>query len=81
MSNLDNQLDPAFSIIRKLGGAASLASDLGLNRSAVYFWSYPRDRGGTNGEIPLSNWEKLLQIARRKKVKMKLADLYGKSLP
>jgi hypothetical protein len=44
-------LEPAFSIIRLLGGPYAVADYLGVNRVTVGKWSM-HGTGGTNGRIP-----------------------------
>lgn len=57
-------LNPARKIISRLGGEKAVASVLGLNESGVYRWSYPRERGGTEGRIPARHIQRLLTHAK-----------------
>src|SRR5262245_4864601 len=45
-------MEPAATIIRRLGGAAIVAAVVGTAVTAPYRWQYPRARGGTGGVIP-----------------------------
>jgi hypothetical protein len=39
-------------IIDKFGGARRLAKLLGFEPSRVYKWTYPKEKGGTDGLVP-----------------------------
>lgn len=45
-------LNPAKSIITKLGGAPAVAEITGKHPSRVYRWMMPKEAGGTGGLIP-----------------------------
>jgi hypothetical protein len=44
--------EQAQRIIAKFGGPRRLAIAIGCQPPAVYRWTYPRDRGGTDGYLP-----------------------------
>ena len=70
-------LDPARSLIEKAGGPARVARVLGLNRSTVARWMYPRDEGGTGGLVP-AQWQRaLLEYARRERLPLTERDFFG----
>ncbi len=50
---------PAEKIIAKFGGMRPLARAIGVSPSAVCFWTYPRERGGTGGYIPTAQIPKI----------------------
>jgi hypothetical protein len=59
----------AERIIERFGGARALSrifAAMGINRtpSSIYKWTYPREKGGTDGIIPTSAWPDLLSAAR-----------------
>lgn len=53
----------AERIIEKFGGASRLAVALGCGRGTVHKWTYPRDRGGTDGIIPSTQVGKVKAVA------------------
>jgi hypothetical protein len=58
-------MEPAATIIKKLGGAAAVASIAETALSAPYRWQAPRHRGGTGGCIPQRHHQSLLAFARQ----------------
>lgn len=42
----------ASRIISKFGNATKLASAIGYSKQAVYRWTYPKERFGSNGYVP-----------------------------
>ena len=57
-------LDPAASIIRKLGGASETARICGVHRSQPGRWMRPLDNKGTGGFIPARHQPVILRHAR-----------------
>lgn len=57
-------MNVAEHVISICGGAAIVASWLGLEPPAVYRWTYPRGRGGTGGLIPSVHQSPLLRAAK-----------------
>lgn len=66
----------ASDIIRKFGGAQAVAEACGVSFTAVYRWTYPRDRGGTGGVIPAKHQQALLRAAVTRGIKLKPADFF-----
>jgi hypothetical protein len=58
-------MEPAVTIIKKLGGAAAVAEIARTALSAPYRWQSPRHRGGTGGCIPQRHHRALLAFARK----------------
>lgn len=56
-------MEPASSIIDRCGGPAKVAEHLGIHRTRVYAWQAPRDKGGTDGIIPMKHAQVLLRDA------------------
>jgi hypothetical protein len=56
-------MDPAATIIRKLGGEAKVAGIVGTALSAPYRWQHEKSRGGTGGLIPQAHHRRLLDYA------------------
>lgn len=67
-------LDPARSIIARLGGVDAVAQITKKSRTRVFRWMYPADRGGTGGLIPQREIPKLLDEAKDRKIKLTPAD-------
>jgi hypothetical protein len=63
-------LEPAKSIIEKLGGVDTVAGIVGRDITRVYRWMYPAANGGTNGLIPSKFVLGLLDYANRKGIKL-----------
>lgn len=66
-------LDPAYSAIRKFGGPEgklsvgidAVAEITGADRTRVYRWMRPREKGGTGGLIPSQQQQKLVEHVRK----------------
>ena len=71
----NEHLNPAKSIIGKLGGPEPVASVTGRSLSRVYRWMYPAERGGTGGVIPQRYHRALLEAARAKGIPLSADDL------
>jgi hypothetical protein len=69
-------LEPAHSIIERLGGKALVARHLGLAYTAPYRWTYPHAAGGTGGKIPSRHIPALMVLARARKVELWLEDFF-----
>ena len=67
-------LAPAFAIIERLGGKASVAESLNLDKSTLSRWCQPKP-GGTGGLIPQRYWSALVLMARSKGVDISLQEL------
>lgn len=67
--------DPAHSVIKKLGGVRALARELCLNPATVSKWQTTRAHKGTDGLIPARYHWSLLQLAKRRSIKLKAEEL------
>ena len=56
-------MEPAKTVIARLGGAKHLALMLGLHRTSVYRWTQPSHIGGTNGLVPAKYQASILRLA------------------
>lgn len=86
-------MEPASSIIKKLGGEAAVtallceaAVRLGLPKlkvsyTAPYRWQHPRDKGGTDGLIPQRFHPVLLDYARAQDIPLSAEDFLPPSQP
>jgi putative alpha-1,2-mannosidase len=66
----------ASKIIERFGGAPKVAEIVGTERTAVYKWTYPRERGGSDGLIPSKYHAILLRAAKERKLKLKPEDFF-----
>ena len=67
-------LEPAYSVIQRLGGKSEVAERLNLDKSTLSRWCQPRPEG-TGGMIPQRHWPELMKLAREKKVRIKIEEL------
>lgn len=67
-------MEPASSIIAKLGGVAKVASLAGIHRTRVSNWKRAREVGGTGGRIPQDHHLTLLDYARANEIPLSAAD-------
>lgn len=67
-------LDPARTIIERLGGVDVVAGVTKKHRTRVFRWMYPPERGGTGGLIPQREIPGLLDFARKKSIRLRAAD-------
>lgn len=67
-------MEPAQSIISKLGGPNAVAEIAGVHRTRVSNWSRPKDKGGTGGTIPFKHVPALLSAASERGVELDAAD-------
>jgi len=59
----EHRLNPAKSVIAKIGGIDVAASVTGKHVSRIYRWMQPREKGGTGGVVPHGDATKLLRHA------------------
>lgn len=57
-------MEPAKTIIKRLGGEAKVAEITGTAFTAPYRWQHPREKGGTGGTIPQKHHRTLIDYAR-----------------
>jgi len=67
-------MEPAATIIAKLGGERAVAAATGTAYTAPYRWQHPREKGGTGGLIPQRYHLKLLAFAQLKGVELDAAE-------
>lgn len=56
-------MEPAASIISKLGGDTAVAALVGVHRTRVANWKRGKDVGGTGGAIPFKHVPTLIAAA------------------
>ena len=57
-------MEPAASIISKLGGDTAVAAIVGVHRTRVANWKRSKESGGTGGVIPFKHVPALIAAAR-----------------
>ncbi|MEL6467079.1 MAG: hypothetical protein AAFQ58_19125 [Pseudomonadota bacterium] len=67
-------MEPASTIIKKLGGAAAVAKMAGVHVTRVYMWMRSKDVGGTGGVIPLKHAPVLIEQAKQREIEINPAD-------
>jgi hypothetical protein len=67
-------MDPAKTVIEKIGGAEAAARITGKHISRVYRWMYSPARGGTGGVVPHAAAVKLLDHARESNIPLAAED-------
>lgn len=56
-------MEPAHSIITKLGGPSKVANYVGVHRTRVSNWMRSKEQGGTGGTIPARHFHRVMQMA------------------
>lgn len=72
----EKNLEPATSILAKIGGANVAAGITGKHVSRVYRWCYPREKGGTGGVVPHDDATKLLAHAKANGIALSAEDFF-----
>lgn len=67
-------MEPAASIIDKLGGDTAVAAIAGVHRTRVANWKRGKDVGGTGGTIPFRHVPALLKAAQDKDIPLSADD-------
>jgi hypothetical protein len=76
MANPVQRLDPAATIIARLGGVQNVSVALGLNPITVMRWSYPRCKGGSAGLVPSNRQRDLLDLGKAIGAEITPADFF-----
>jgi hypothetical protein len=72
----DRNLEPASTVLAKIGGVEVAASITGKHVSRIYRWTYPREKGGTGGVIPHEDATKLLKHASENNIPLSASDFF-----
>jgi hypothetical protein len=67
-------LEPAYTVIEKLGGKSVVAQALSLDKSTLSRWCQPSPQG-TGGLIPQRYWPQLIEMARQQRVRIGVKEL------
>lgn len=71
-------MEPARTIIDRLGGATKVASIAGVHRTRVSNWARKKEDGGTGGVIPFKHVPALLEAAKKEGIKLSTDDFLPK---
>lgn len=69
----------AERVIKKFGGPQAVAEIVGRDVSRIHRWTYPKERGGTDGRIPQPCQGALLKAAREQGIDLTPADFFEPS--
>lgn len=75
--------DSAKNVILKCGhgsfalGVRFICAALTVNKSCVYRWTYPRERGGSGGVIPGRHQSALLNAAHKSGIDLAAEDFFS----
>lgn len=67
-------MEPAKTIIQKLGGARVVSKITGTAYTAPYRWQYSKTFGGTDGLIPQRYHRPLLRFAKNNQIDLTASD-------
>lgn len=68
-------MEPASTIIERLGGPTAVARKLGVHRVTVSKWKRSRKAGGTGGSIPQRHHRAILKAAKEANAPISADDL------
>lgn len=69
-----HKIEPAFTVLERLGGKSAVAAELNLAPSTLSRWCQPVP-AGTGGTIPQRHWSALLELAKKRHIDLTIADL------
>lgn len=72
-------MEPAQTVIERLGGATKVAGIVGIHRTRVSNWRRPKEKGGTDGAIPQRHHRALLDYALSNSIELKAEDFLAAS--
>lgn len=70
-------MEPAQTIIEKLGGPNVVSKITGVHRTRVFAWRRSRAAGGTDGRIPQNHIETMIAFARENGVDLKIEEFFS----
>jgi len=71
-------LEPARTVVEKLGGIDEAAKAAKVDRTRVFRWMKPKIKGGTGGTIPSWHHQTLLDWARANNRPLKPEDFFAR---
>lgn len=66
----------ATNVILKCGGPQAVSAMAGVDVSNVHRWTYPKERGGTDGVVPAKHQQTLLKKAREAGIELSPDDFF-----
>lgn len=72
-------MEPARTIINRLGGPNKVAEITGVHRTRVSNWARNKDAGGTGGVIPFKHVPALLAAAKDASIELTADDFLPKA--
>lgn len=69
-----SDMEPARTIIKRLGGPTKVAEIAKVHRTRVSNWARPKEAGGSGGLIPFKHVPALLRAAAEMNVSLDAAD-------
>lgn len=69
-------LDPAASVLERLGGPMRVCEEIGVHKTRVYKWMKPKSEGGTGGMIPGSHIQDIIRMGAERGIEFSLADFF-----
>ncbi|OGR09700.1 MAG: hypothetical protein A2341_14915 [Deltaproteobacteria bacterium RIFOXYB12_FULL_58_9] len=73
-------LNPAHTIIKICGGFRAVADMTDRTEVRVRRWTYPKDKGGTDGLIPSDCQQRLLIEARKRGIDLRPEHFFGEGI-
>ncbi len=74
-------MEPASTIIERLGGEAKVSEITGMAFTAPYRWQHEKSKGGTGGLIPQSHHRALLDYAEQNNIRLSAEDFLPPRVP
>ncbi|QUS39527.1 hypothetical protein RPMA_12295 [Tardiphaga alba] len=74
-------MEPASTIIKRLGGEAKVSEITGLAFTAPYRWQHEKAKGGTGGLIPQTHHRALLDYAEQNNIRLSAEDFLPPRAP
>ena len=72
----ERNLEPASTVLAKVGGVKVAAEVTGKHPSRIYSWTYSKNKGGTGGVVPHDDATKLLKHAGENNLPLTPADFF-----
>jgi hypothetical protein len=69
-----HKIEPAYTVLERLGGKSTVAAELNVAPSTLSRWCQPVP-AGTGGVIPQRHWPALLAFAKKQGLSLDLSDL------
>jgi len=74
---LSSTMTPVERITSKLGGPEKVAEVAEVTVQRVRRWSFPEDRGGTDGRVPHKHITKIIRAAKERGIEISFDDFEG----